>query len=390
MSPIHLQNIIILLLPTFSAVMAFIFIYLDSLKKWKQERNLRFYILAYLVCIAINWSSNIIYFYSPENYIYINALIYITFVMVQIFLYRFIFEITRTDSQERFSFCHYIAPGIIAVTIIAISLITPADQQIEVVKGMGVFKGGSYLFYCISTSKFKARLIFSIVYTIMAFYRVHQYRIQITNYSANDKKNKLRWISLFLFFSVALIPIPLMGIFLERSALLQSFITIIHAIGVTSQVTLLTYYISKGEYIIIEQENPIDTTSNTPINETINTHTESDIPTPTNKTKLLTQEQFDLYMSTNKPHLNPDLKITDLAESLGINRSYISSFINTQYNVNFNTLINQYRLEEYNLLQSQPQHAQSTKQELAQLAGFSTYKSYQRTVAAAPKEQLTA
>jgi AraC-like DNA-binding protein len=72
------------------------------------------------------------------------------------------------------------------------------------------------------------------------------------------------------------------------------------------------------------------------------------------------------------------LKITDLVEALGINRSYISAFINAEYQMNFSSYINSCRLDEYNHLKENPAYKERNQKELAEMAGFSSYKSLQR------------
>jgi YesN/AraC family two-component response regulator len=84
-------------------------------------------------------------------------------------------------------------------------------------------------------------------------------------------------------------------------------------------------------------------------------------------------------MHVEKPHLNSDLRITDLVDMLHVNRTYISSFINREYGLNFSGFINKYRIEEYNALKENPAYSKISKLELAEMAGFNSYRSFQRT-----------
>jgi YesN/AraC family two-component response regulator len=62
------------------------------------------------------------------------------------------------------------------------------------------------------------------------------------------------------------------------------------------------------------------------------------------KKNKLTRKQFEKYMQNARPYLKSDLKITDLVSDLQINRTYISSFINSEYGMNFSNYINTLRL----------------------------------------------
>lgn len=85
-------------------------------------------------------------------------------------------------------------------------------------------------------------------------------------------------------------------------------------------------------------------------------------------------EQFVI----NKIHLNHNLIITDLVKSLGTNRSYISSAINQQYNQNFCSFTNGYRIEELKgVIGKEPDYSSD---QLAEVCGFGSVNSMKRAV----------
>ncbi len=89
-------------------------------------------------------------------------------------------------------------------------------------------------------------------------------------------------------------------------------------------------------------------------------------------------------MRTEKPYLNPNLKITDMMGYLKTNRTYLSAFINKEYGVNFSSFINMYRLEELDKLLANPKYTSYNNLYLITLAGFGSYDSYLR----AKKQQI--
>ena len=54
------------------------------------------------------------------------------------------------------------------------------------------------------------------------------------------------------------------------------------------------------------------------------------------------------YLETNQAFLQPNLSLTFTARQLGTNRTYLSTLINNEFGVNFNTYINQYRMDYIN------------------------------------------
>ena len=61
----------------------------------------------------------------------------------------------------------------------------------------------------------------------------------------------------------------------------------------------------------------------------------------------MTRLKADLtaYFATKKPFLNPELSLQDVATALGVSQYVLSRFINKEFEVNFYTLINRYRIE---------------------------------------------
>ncbi len=57
-------------------------------------------------------------------------------------------------------------------------------------------------------------------------------------------------------------------------------------------------------------------------------------------------DELKILISTEKPYLNPDLKIADVAQKLNISSHELSKLINENLNCNFTEFINKYRIEE--------------------------------------------
>jgi AraC-like DNA-binding protein len=80
----------------------------------------------------------------------------------------------------------------------------------------------------------------------------------------------------------------------------------------------------------------------------------------------------------NKIYLNNQLNIMDVVDIIGTNRTYISAIINKQYNLNFCSFVNNYRLEELKRIITE--NPNLNKVTLAENSGFGSFSSMKRTI----------
>lgn len=92
---------------------------------------------------------------------------------------------------------------------------------------------------------------------------------------------------------------------------------------------------------------------------------------------ILLMERIRTLMEEERVFLNPELKISDVAEKLGIHRNMISNAINSQMNCTFNQFVNSYRTEHAKaLLRQQPDMKLSS---VAMESGFANEQTFFRT-----------
>lgn len=92
------------------------------------------------------------------------------------------------------------------------------------------------------------------------------------------------------------------------------------------------------------------------------------------KLQALILEEFVV----NKIYLNSDLNIVDIVKKVGTNRTYLSAFINQQYNQNFCSFVNDYRIKEVQKVMLE--NPECTSQYLADHCGFGSVNSMKRAV----------
>jgi len=82
-------------------------------------------------------------------------------------------------------------------------------------------------------------------------------------------------------------------------------------------------------------------------------------------------ELLKRHFEEDKPYLNPDLKISDVARAIKTNRTYLSDLLSSDLDVNFNRFVNKYRIETaLNILQNP---GEKKLLEVAELSGFNSY-----------------
>jgi len=89
------------------------------------------------------------------------------------------------------------------------------------------------------------------------------------------------------------------------------------------------------------------------------------------------EKKLKKYFSKEKPWLNPNLNIWDVAQEIGTNRSYISKVVNENIGCNFNKFVNNYRIKEAKKILLKKPEIPIT--EISELSGFGSLNSFIRT-----------
>ncbi|WP_106831777.1 helix-turn-helix domain-containing protein [Parabacteroides pacaensis] len=236
-------------------------------------------------------------------------------------------------------------------------MFVPAGQQLAVIYGNGegdtslnkwfriVYIGSGILF-----------VVYNTLYPLLNLKQIHRYRQFIVNYSADIQRTSLNWLAIIQVLILVTVPGPLAGLLLGIPLIATSYSVLVGAVPYFINYLILCYNLLDNNYLIIQPEVPAQGTEGQPT--------------------VLDREHFERYLCEKKPYLNPKLRIIDLAAELNTNRSYISGFINREYNMNFCRLVNYYRLKELDRLRQLPANATKTNIDLVLMSGFSSYRSY--------------
>lgn len=82
------------------------------------------------------------------------------------------------------------------------------------------------------------------------------------------------------------------------------------------------------------------------------------------------------YFVSQKPYLNPKLKLEDIVLELGVPKKEITQLLKQEYGYNFNTYVNSFRVEELKQLFSDSAYANFKIESVAEKAGFGSKQSF--------------
>jgi AraC-like DNA-binding protein len=89
-------------------------------------------------------------------------------------------------------------------------------------------------------------------------------------------------------------------------------------------------------------------------------------------------EQVRSYMEIEKPFLNPELNLSDLAEELNMTRAQLSQVINSGFHKNFNDFVNEFRVNAVKEKFNKGEHKQLSLLGIAYDCGFNSKATFNR------------
>lgn len=323
-----------------------------------------------LLVWAFVWGCIVMYIQWPTLFVVFQVPFFYALLVFHALFYRIICLITGTGKKEYFSGMHYIIPAILPAVLLVWSFFVPIDVQKYIVESRGQAVQGYETYSALFTSKSATLVIWCLTYIALSFKRIITYRRMIGDYSADEGRSPVRWLRILTLFMFSGVPLPLI-LFGAGKAVFISSLWVLLPVGLTVlEIIMLCYNIVSENYIVI-----------TDADEKANT-------APQGKVYRIKREDFEHYIHTKKPYLNPRIRITDIASDLHSNRTYLSHFINNEYGMNFSRYINLQRLKELDVLHHDPKKKEVSGIELLTRAGFSTYRGYTRAKADVGKISL--
>lgn len=346
--------------PVMCAVGCMLMMLMDArtCKHIRQERRLRLYLaLTYLVT-ALGWFGMVLYVVSPAGYISYHTVFLLALMLDQVMFYRLVAILTSTGNSRPFNHLHVVIPFVITAVSLGGDLLVPAEKQMIAVYDGANLTSDTWFgaVYVLTSVVF---IIYNTLYPLFSLRNIRRYRQFVVDYSSDAQRTSLDWLFGIQLLILVCIPVPLAGILLGIDTFASPWFVWLGALPYFAYYIILCYNMLDGNYLII-QPDPAG---------------KKEIP---EKETAINRKQFERYLRDKKPHLDPKLRITDLAAGLNTNRNSLSSFINREYGMNFSRLINRLRLQELERLRLAPRHSDKGNMELVLRAGFGSYRNYLR------------
>ncbi len=230
-----------------------------------------------------------------------------------------------------------------------------------------------------------------VVYSILALRLLTKYKHKIKDYTSNIDKQVLKFQYIGILLSLFAWLIGIVGIHLSYFNIEMQFDIFIF---VYLTLVLIIYVISfsalKSPEIYKLDESQINSAFINNLDIKLATNGNSigkiTIVETEKKNKQLSEvlisddinDKLINFISKEKPYLNPELSLQELADKIDVKRHHLSNVINQKHNKNFYEFINQYRIEEVKVLMSNPKNKNYKLISLAYDSGFNSKASFNR------------
>ena len=319
----------------------FLSLFLSILALGKKQKSLPDIILAiWLGIIALHLTNY--YLYSLDYWTYYPHLIG-AMLPLPLFhgpmLYLYTLHSLRPDrSLRKEDYLHFLPALATWIYMIPFYFFYTVEEKIQVDTGQvdnsGIFEIILMLAFIIS----------GLTYSILAFKRLGTYKQLVEENFSNDSRISLDWLKYWIY------GVGLMYLSVAAISMLEGGLGVIFPFNTDFivYIMLVFYVICIGYFGIRHQD--IFAVGNS--NESV-LLVQSDSQSEYRKSGLKQEiavsvhEKLQEFMLVEKPHLNPKLTLSDLANSMDVTPNHLSQIINQYENVNFHDFINGYRVDEF-------------------------------------------
>lgn len=325
----------------------------------------KFMLIAFLL-----YCCHFTYYYPfPEIYHYLDAFYHLCSQLLFPMYYIYIRLLTIDNKFSFKKHSVFLIFPIIMSTLLAIGIFNMSKEEhiwfvyekIDITHLNGIF------FYqkVIAIMLKQTFMLQGVLYLILSFRLIKENKENIQNYYANTTDatlEKANTLNISLIFAIgAGIILSLIG----KERFIQHDVALFFPSIVVSIILFTIGFLGNKQQSVL-------TTEETQENETETKTTEYG-----NEQLILIREKIQTLFEKEKIYLNKDLTIWELSRTIGTNRTYISNIINNEYNQNFSTFVNSYRVKfAQKLILKNPN---MSNQDLAELSGFGSVVSMQRS-----------
>ncbi|MHA8080288.1 helix-turn-helix domain-containing protein [Aquirufa regiilacus] len=297
-------------------------------------------------------------------------------------------------------FLHFVPAVIVFIGNIPYYL-TPFDTKLLLAKrilddmNQLKFVGVNFIFPI--SVNYIMRVTSLLVYTLISYYRIWKYR-PLLKKSIPTQQYLLtyRWLNMF-FITLIILLIAFAMItadFIEKTPKeTYSALNLVHNLGgimfLLLSVSLLVFPQILYGFPVYQEVSALGKskiTSSVPVAEPLDDFDEDDNPF------LELRDQINAYLAEEKPYLNPDFSIGDLAAALKAPQHHISYCLRVLFKQSFPKLKTSLRIQYAQQLMNSAEFEHLSIEGIGQMAGFSSrssfYSAFQSEMGCSPGEYL--
>lgn len=215
-----------------------------------------------------------------------------------------------------------------------------------------------------------ARVYYGFLITIAEFVLLFKWKIKFFNKNSLQELRMFKWLFLFITFTSAICIILVVEYFFHLSRYMDLTQQILYSLsGIVIFVSLSLLFNPRLLYGVYENSSNISAE--------FRSKKEKKIINLSNEQKVVFKEMIEMHFNQNSPFTKMGYTISDLSLEVNIPIYLLSSFINEEYQTNFNDWINDYRIDYLtNLLKTSPKHLKFTLESLGNQVGFSSRSAF--------------
>ncbi len=374
-----LTHSIFSLLPMFVSLFG-VLLLLVSAQKNLSKRFLTFF----LVIVSVNYFAHAVYFSNEYKLFAFVDNIWI-FTSLSVYpLYYYYIRLLTVDERVNWRRIWIITPAVLmsVFSFILYFAMSPSDFEIFT-QGMMYHVGGfskpypplvqlQELKFLLYKAVFLTQLL---VYLYLDFRLVIQYNRRIKAFYSNLSNKELTrilWVLVALVFTSAISAVSnVVGkdFFIDKGLLLV-FPSIAHSLFL-AMIVYVGYY---QNFTIVEFQKDLMLCQLAEEDDDDYAKSLDDI----DEKEKITKQQIEEILLSNNLFTNPNLRIGDIADIAGTNRTYISKIVNDGMGTNFCDWVNSYRLEYAKELMNDPDSNHLTLVEIAEFSGFTSISVFYR------------
>lgn len=272
----------------------------------------------------------------------------------------------QTEQNFKFKAIHllHFLPFAISILVFSLSIYSlPVAQKISLDSSEGFKKLSTFGPMMMSI------LILPLVYYAWGLALLNSYQKRIKNYFSEIAQVDLQWLRVLLISSLVLAGVINSTFFVDQFVRVAPFGVLQAAsyVFVSVYVLFLGFFGHKQEALITKV--PLQMVA-------VESVTEYETP-------IIDADELFIYrllewMKQEKPYLAPELTISALSEQLQVGEEYLSGILNAKLHRNFFDFVNQYRVDEFKMLCSNPENDKLTLIALAFDSGFNSKATFNR------------